>query len=431
VIFYSKNSRYSANAVVAALESWVKDAEVYMVRWDAEDILTFLRRLEEKGRRILAGFSFNTFEVPEVMHLVKAVREVTRNAVLVAGGPHATGDPVGTLLKLGFDIVVHGEGEETVVELYESYASGGDPCVCGTACRDGDRVLLKKRARRVNLDDFPPFPYWRRRFNPIEIMRGCASACYFCEVTYAFGMPRYRSIDSVLHYSKIKLERGLKDLRFISPNSLGYCSRDGIKPATECMEELLSKLRRLADGYGGRIFFGTFPSEVRPDSVTEEAVDVLRKYADNRRVIVGAQSGSNRILRAIHRGHTVEDVINAVEVLRSRGFGVDVDVIFGLPGEGPDDVEETLKMVEALVERGARIHAHTFIPLPGTPFDAAPPGRIDPEVRKRLSKILGRGAVYGDWIEQEKLAELVDKMRREGIVHTLAEQSKRMRVASC
>jgi len=429
VVVYGRSSRYGAYAVAAAVEHRLPEVDAYLVCWDRASPLEAVRSLAERYRKVVVGVSFNSLQVPYVVRIASELRAV--GALLVAGGPHATGDPVGTLLRLGFDVAVYGEGEDTVVELVREYVESGEYRVCGTAYAEDGKVILGVRSGRVDLDSYPPYPYWRGLYCPMEVMRGCSGGCRFCQVTYAFGLPRYRSVESVVRYSEEALKRGIRDLRFVAPNSLGYGSPDGIRPDPGKLEELLSSLRRVADRYGGRVFYGSFPTEVRPDSVTEETASVLRKYVDNKRVVVGAQSGSERVLRAVHRTHGVDDVINAVSILKTRGFSVDVDLIVGLPGEGPEDLEETIKLAEKLAATGARLHLHTFMPLPGTPLEDSEPPRLSPEVRRRLAKLVGLGRAYGEWIEQEKAARTLHELKARGLVYSRSERLKLLRLRGC
>jgi len=70
----------------------------------------------------------------------------------------------------------------------------------------------------------------------------------------------------------------------------------------DAIEKLLEELSKKTRNIGGRIFLGSFPSEVRPEHVTEESIKLLRKYVANKSIIMGAQSGSEEILRRINRG---------------------------------------------------------------------------------------------------------------------------------
>lgn len=438
IVFYSmKNNRYSINVLVAALERDDRTpVDVYIVDERRQiTLLNTLQKLRSLYKKTVLAISFFTTQLPFVEKLVDMVKKFLPEVLVIAGGPHATGDPLGTITKLKFDYAAIGEGEETIMELAIALADNSPlEDVCGIAYYDEslDKVVVNKRLTLVNLNDYPPFPYWRGRFNPIEIMRGCPWACKYCQVSFMFkAKPRYRDVDVVEYYSRIMLKRGLGDLRFIAPDSFAYMSLDGREPNPNAVEELLERLHKLVQRYKGRIFYGTFPSEVRPNSVDHELARIARRYVANKSIIIGAQTGSDRLLKLINRGHTVDDIIYATETLIKAGFRVDVDLIFGLPGETREDIEDTLKVVEKLVKMGARIHAHTFMPLPGTPFADAPPGRIEPWLRKRLYLLLGRGFLYGDWLEQEREAEMIDWYRRVGIIFTGKSLSMNTKIRYC
>ncbi len=432
ILVYGKDNRYSANILLAAVEPKVKGFSFYLFQWDLDKLPIYdIARIGEKCKRIVIGFTFMTPQILIVKNMVELIRSRLNNAILIAGGPHATGDPLGTLTKLGFDIVVFGEGEETLAELLNAIACNDEFRICGTAFIEGDKLIIKRRARYIDLNLYAPFPYWKNRFNPIEIMRGCSSACHFCQVTYAFGKPRYRDIDNIVYYSKLMVIRGLKDVRFIAPNSLGYGSLDGIKPHADILSFLLQKLHQNIKEYGGRIFFGTFPSEARPDSVVDDIVREMRRYVSNNRVIIGVQSGSNKILRIIHRNHSVEDAITATEILNRYGFTVDVDLIFGFPFEDANDLMDTFRFIQEIKKFNTRLHLHTFIPLPGTPYSDLDTKFLDEETKKKIAKLIGLGKAYGEWCKQEDIAKLIIKLRNNGFIYSLRDIIKMSKIHIC
>jgi radical SAM superfamily enzyme YgiQ (UPF0313 family) len=195
------------------------------------------------------------------------------------------------------------------------------------------------------------------------------------------------------------VERGGQDVRFVTPSALAYGSTAG-EPILDAVEELLASVREAA-GAGARIWLGTFPSEVRPEHVTPEAVRLLRRFVANDHLAIGAQSGSDAVLAAARRGHGAEDVRRAVRVAREGGFGAKVDLIFGLPGETPEDAEASRVLAEELAAEGAEIRVHAFLPLPGTPWAGAAPGRLDEETRRLVERLEGSGRASGPWRRQE------------------------------
>jgi B12-binding domain/radical SAM domain protein len=282
--------------------------------------------------------------------------------------------------------------------------NGGDPRgVGGVAWLDGGALRRNGRAERIELDHFPPFGPEHGRFGPIEITRGCVYACRFCQTPYFAGARfRHRSVDNVRHWVRYLVGRGFRDLRFLTPTSLSY-GASGPEPDLGAVEALLAGVREDI-GPQRRLWFGTFPSEVRPEHVTPASLTVLKRWISNRTLIVGGQSGSDRVLSHSARGHDSASVERAVALCVEHGLVPHVDFLFGMPGEEPADVELTLALMDRLVERGAKVHGHTFLPLPGTPFRRAAPGALTPEVRRRLLTMASKGQLYGQWERQENTA---------------------------
>ncbi len=431
LLHYSGDSKYSVNALIASLDKHGWGGKLVLAR-SPEELLDHAVSLASKGFRVIVGLSLMTVQIPRRLSLISRLRELggRLGLFLVAGGSHPSGDPAGTILSLGFDAALVGEAEEAFPSLLEALEEGLDPyALRGVALRCGDHVFFRGRARPISLDEYSSFPYWRGLMGPIEITRGCVWGCRYCQVTYMHGaLMRHRSIGSVLRLAEEFYRRGLRDLRFISPDSFSY-GGDGRSIALDKLSELLEKLHALASRHGGRIFFGTFPSEVRPEKVVDDTMRVLKGRVANKAIIFGAQSGSPRILREIRRGHGVEEVLEAAETALKYGFRSDVDFIFGLPGESREDVEASLRLAERLVSMGARIHAHTFIPLPGSPYSEAPPGRIPLWAKKRLYKLIGRGGLYGQWEAQERLARQIHELRAKGLI--LGAKGWRMLRSTC
>jgi radical SAM superfamily enzyme YgiQ (UPF0313 family) len=120
----------------------------------------------------------------------------------------------------------------------------------------------------------------------------------------------------------------------------------------------------------------------------------LKEFADNDEIVIGAQSGSQTMLNACRRSHTVEDVLNAVSLARKCGYKVIVDFIFGLPGESPADEQSSLSVMDRLVQMGARIHPHAFAPLPQTAFASEPPARLSPSVLRAIESLRAQKGIY-------------------------------------
>jgi B12-binding domain/radical SAM domain protein len=370
------------------------------------------RRAIDAGRRAVVGWSFLSAEAEAVARDLAMVRAAlpdgTSEPVLhVAGGAHATAEPERTLAT-GFDLVARGEGEATIVALLTRLVAGEDPRGApGLAWREGEGVRTSGRAEPVDIDAHPPFARSLGKAAALEVTRGCVWACAFCQTPFLYRARfRHRSVASARAWARFACrELGFRDLRFLTPSAFSY-GASGSEVRLDAVEALLAAVREEA-GTSRRIFFGTFPSELRPEHVSQEALAVVRRYADNTDLLIGGQSGSDRLLAAMARGHDVEAVERAICLAREAGFRPSVDVIVGLPGEREEDLAATRALMQRLAGLGARIHAHAFMPLPGTPWRAEAPGRYDAETTALLDRLASDGLAYGHWRRQERVgAEL-------------------------
>jgi B12-binding domain/radical SAM domain protein len=415
VTYYTNENKFSFNALVAAIESdpETKLIDVYFIEEESK-LSHKIRTLVKKYEKILVAISFFTTQIWETMTLMKKLRhQFPKNVVFVAGGPHPTGDPEGTL-NMGFDLVVFGEGEKTLIEIVKALLNEDSfHEVKGIAFLNSLNEFQKTENRPlIDLDDYPLFPLIHTNYGSLEITRGCPFMCYFCQVSFMCGKkPRHRSIENILKFIRIMEKEDLTDIRFITPNAFSYGSVDGKKLNIPKLEELLLSIREIIQPKG-RIFFGSFPSEVRPEHITKETIGLVKKYSSNDNIVIGAQSGSQRILNKTHRGHSTEDIINAVELTINSGLKANVDFILGFPEVNKDDIEKTMDMMKKLVKKGARIHAHSFIPLPQTPFEKMIPSKIDKRMKKFVIDLNHRGHLYGNWRTQEQLSKKISKYLR-------------------
>ncbi len=406
VLAYRRTGKFAFHALIGALE---RDPElaatpVIFATSDAEMAAAIVGQ-SAAGHTTIGCWSFYSPDFTRAAGGLQAVRARTEGhaALHLAGGVHATAEAEQTL-RAGFDLVALGEGEVVLLELLRTVRAGADPREsAGIASLRGGQLRRNPRPPPIELDDYPPFALGHRRFGPIEITRGCAYACKFCQTPF-FSKARFRnrSVENVCHWVAELRDRGFRDYRFLTPTSLSYGTATE-EPDLAAVDALLQGVRQTA-GPHAKIFYGTFPSEVRPEHVSAEALAILRRWIDNDTLILGGQSGSDRVLERSGRGHRVADIERAVALCIEAGFVPHIDFLFGLPGEDREDVEDTLRLAERLSAAGGRIHGHTFMPLPGTPLQDAPPGRIDPHTHRRLLRLASRGDLYGQWERQIEVA---------------------------
>lgn len=389
-----------------------------------------LAEVAARGDRPLVAWSFYSPDFPASAQDLAWVRARTGsvNVVHLAGGAHASAEPLLTL-QAGFDLVAVGEGEQLLVELLAALLAGREPCAPGgpppSRCAAADvqpiqglahlgpdgALVSRGPGERRPLDAFPAFNLAAGKWNALEITRGCVYACAFCQTPTLFKARfRHRSVNNVHEHVRALRAGGGRYVRFLSPTALSY-GATGTEVVLEAVDALLASCRE-ALGPDGKLYFGTFPSEVRPEHVTPEALRVLKRWVDNDSVVIGGQSGSARMLERTQRGHGVEEIERAVAACVEAGLRPDVDLLLGLPGETPDDRVASLQLARRLVARGARLHSHAFMPLPGTPLRGDEPTPIEPAIELELSRLESAGAMYGQWRKQQGLAQDLVALRR-------------------
>jgi B12-binding domain/radical SAM domain protein len=310
-----------------------------------------------------------------------AFRSEIRSAdcITIAGGPHATARyrEVSTYA----DYVIVGEGEYTLPRLLADLDAGGSGNVPGVATKGG--YLPAKSS--VWLDAYPCFSKMK---GYVEISRGCPFACGYCQTPRIFGQcMRHRSIDAIAQYAN-----RFEHARFVTPNAFAYGS-DGVHPRFDTIRRLFRHLNH-------QIFFGTFPSEVRPEFVCDTSLELITQYCDNSRLHFGAQSGSNAALERINRGHTVEDVVRAVELCCDHGLTPVVDFILGFPFETDEDQLATVRLIKWVTGHGA-VHVHHFMPLPGTLLEDTVARPVPAKTAQLLGKLALSGKLTGSWSDSE------------------------------
>jgi radical SAM superfamily enzyme YgiQ (UPF0313 family) len=135
----------------------------------------------------IVAYSFMTPHVPEVRREINTVQKDHPQVLCIAGGPHPSGDPDGSL-AMGFDAVFVGETENTLPEFCRSFLETG---------RIEKTVWLSKTA--FPLDESFPFSRYDNLVPPLEITRGCSHVCRFCQ-TGSSGGAVHRSQESVTRY---------------------------------------------------------------------------------------------------------------------------------------------------------------------------------------------------------------------------------------
>jgi tRNA-2-methylthio-N6-dimethylallyladenosine synthase len=176
----------------------------------------------------------------------------------------------------------------------------------------------------------------------VSIMQGCNQYCTFCIVPYTRGEERSRPIPEIVAECQELVARGVKELTLLGQIVTSFGRGDvPVKEGKSPFVQLLEAVNAI-DGLERIRFTSPHPKGYGDDLV--EAYGRLGKLAESAHIPV--QSGSDRVLKLMHRGYTRERFLGIIEKLRrvKPGMGISTDFIVGFPGETEEDFEQTLSL---------------------------------------------------------------------------------------
>jgi len=211
----------------------------------------------------------------------------------------------------------------------------------------------------------------------VSIMQGCNQYCTFCIVPYTRGGERSRSIPDIVAECRELVSRGVKEITLLGQIVTSYGKRDlPVNDGKSAFVQLLEAVHEI-DGLERIRFTSPHPKGYGDDLV--EAYCRLPKLVESAHLPV--QSGSDRMLKLMHRGYTRERYLGIIEKLRRARpqMGVTTDIIVGFPGETEADFEETLSLARQVEFDNAFVFKYS--PRKDTPA-AAMPGQLPQEVKE-------------------------------------------------
>src|SRR5436190_8340230 len=180
----------------------------------------------------------------------------------------------------------------------------------------------------------------------VSIMQGCNMHCTFCIVPQTRGAERSRSIDEIVREVRDLVAHGVKEVTLLGQivNLYGrheFPKRDGKSPFVQLLEAVNE-----IDGLERLRFTSPHPIGFRDDLI--DAISRVPKLTEH--IHLPLQSGSNRILKEMHRAYTAEKYVDLVRRIRHarEGIAITTDIIVGFPGETEKDYKQTRDLVEEI-----------------------------------------------------------------------------------
>jgi tRNA-2-methylthio-N6-dimethylallyladenosine synthase len=249
-------------------------------------------------------------------------------------------------------------------------------------------ALLAERAPQIDVS-FPEIEKFDRLPEPradgpkafVSVMEGCSKYCTFCVVPYTRGEEISRPFDDVIAEVATLAEQGVREVNLLGQNVNAY--RGVMHDGDIADLALLIRYVAAIDGID-RIRFTTS----HPVEFSDSLIDV---YADVPELVsflhLPVQSGSDRILSLMKRGHTVLEYKEKMRRLKRARPGIDIssDFIIGFPGETDADFEATMRLVTDI--GFDQSFSFIYSPRPGTPA-AALPDDVSRDVKQaRLARL--------------------------------------------
>ncbi len=322
----------------------------------------------EIERRILAenpgliGITCNSGNMDTVRLLVHRLKR--KGLPVVLGGSHPTVLPEQSIQYTSADMVVMGEGEETLVELLHKFEkSESYKDVPSLAWRHNGSIAINPRGKLIESIDNLPIPdrslIQREDYFGEVVMtgRGCPFNCGYCASRNIWGKSvRLRSTDSIV--------QELHMLARSAESRPDYPGRWVVKVVDDTFtvnrKRTIALLERIIVENLNRF---EFTGGVRADTLDETLVEKMHQ-ANFKRVTLGVESGSPKILKSIRKGETNDQVKRALSLLRDAGIRSHAFFMVGFPEEGPEDVELSKKLIEDA--KPDHVEVNMVTPYPGT-----------------------------------------------------------------
>jgi len=359
------------------------------------------------------GISCMTINVQRGLLIAGWLKQAYPDSKVIFGGIHPTALPEDILLSSSVDFVVRGEGEETLLALYDAIKGGkGYADIPGISFRENGAVRHAPDRALVNdLDSISSFGYSAfdlRKYSNVGLLltsRGCPYECIFCSQRLVSGRRyRFRSLSGIREEIMFMAgEQGRERILVLDDDFLA----DGNRVQDICGAIIKSNL-------AGKI---KFSCQSRGDHVDGKLLPLLRE-AGFTNIAIGMETGSERLMRILDKKATVARNIEAVRLLREHGFSVTAYFLYGIPSETRQDRLQTYLLARRLGLRLAQFS--NIVPYPGTKmFDLAQrEGRL--KIEEDWSNCNPASGTYGVLFQRRKLpyvpAATTEKQLRKDLV---------------
>ncbi|MBU2633707.1 MAG: B12-binding domain-containing radical SAM protein [Nanoarchaeota archaeon] len=373
---------YIASSILKNTSSEVDVIDTTFIR----DPLDYLRKKFTEENYALVGVSLMTSMLKDSLNCANLIRKINPKTKILFAGPHPTIMPEETLRNKNVDAVVLCEGELTIVDLIKNSLDFKN--VKGLWYKEKGKIVRNLPREPINNLDNLPFPehkliltedYFKNWFQMdvsvgklrgtnIITSRGCPYNCSYCQPTLKsiFGDKiRKRSPKNIIEELKF-LKKKYKINSFFFQDDTFIFDK---KWVLEICDELIKNKLNLKWG-----------CNVRANLVTKNLLSKM-KSAGLVKVALGIESGSQRVLDDVyHKGITLEQVRNAVNIIKDLDISCRGYFMMGAPTETEEEIKKTIKFANSLGVDEATFSITT--PLPHTHLYEKTKGMIIKDVEE-------------------------------------------------
>lgn len=299
----------------------------------------------------VALISIATVDFDASRRIASIIRKIRPEARIIVGGPHPTLMTEETASVPEFDLVFTHEAEISLPTLLDG-PFPRERTIRGAMPLDLDALPFVDRDLSPE-GEHPWFEGLERPYFSITASRGCLYQCTFCQPAekFLFGdRVRKRSVDNIL-----------EELTFLQ-------DRYGLRSFMihdDCFTQYYQWVEEFCEKKSSRGLVQPFVCQTRADIICKKP-DLIKALRDSglRWVLIGFESGSDRILRFLRKGVTVEQNLEAARICKSLGIKILANYMFGIPTETPEEMRMTMRMIRVIAPE---IHSPAvFTPAPGS-----------------------------------------------------------------
>ena len=347
-------------AVLEASGYSVNVIDCQVSRFTQEELANELQKLQPN----IVGVTSATLTYKSALKIIKTVKTCLPNCLTLMGGPHVTVQDTETMGENPeVDIVVRGEGEETMLELASIVSNSNLKSIEGVAgitYRKNGRILKNNdRAFIQDIDSLPrpahnqfeieKYRVLGKTYLPIITSRGCPFQCTFCLASKMCGRGfRARSPKNVVD-----------ELEWLD-NKYGA---DAFAFYDDTFTFDINRAVKICDEIKSRKMSFPWDCRTRVDRISKKLLAKLRN-TNCQLIHFGIESGSQQMLNAMKKGTTVEQNETAIRMTKEAGISVAISLVVGYPGETPAMLKQTLDFIYRT--EPDYVYICEAVPYPGT-----------------------------------------------------------------